>query len=406
METIQTVFEQATRDVVVDAKLLARIHNFERAFVNRNEDHIAFFGSNLMGVHTMRFRPTDRDDWFLDVLEVDELQLEEDVHALKSIDPSWKRASDVMNLSCIWLLHAILKSKHLSPAQKQEGMVNVMLILQYKFLGSLMAHYYPYPANSATMMAVVDSLSKKYALKVAGSWNSLLLERAREIVTRSIHRVTFERFDNDKDIIYMVTDIQGRLREIVKSMTAVFYEMHAKGTKINTEKSVMEIDGTVVLQDKTRKYSSYIRYMHDIVSDRPSFIRDDLVAVITDAIHTMNPRLFRETLEWMSLNHRVKGAEEVEELIDESLIFAFELIASNRSLLGHNSGLMPLLAKLKSLYMASRMADPTLVKTKELAESIVAKAVRTKSSSVVASVRTGIQLYIVLRSLAMKYYQN
>lgn len=407
MDTIKTVFDDATRDVVVDTKLIQRIHAYERAFVNRNEDHIAFFGGNLMGVHTMRFRPIDRENWFNEVLEIDELSLEESIHALKSVDPAWKRASDVMNISCIWLVYAIQNSPKLSPAQKEAASIDVLLILQYKFLGSLMAHYYPYPADQATMLAVYASLNYKFALKSAGSWNVLLHRRAKDILApKDIHRRAYMEFSPEAAILYMINDIQGRLREIVKSITRVFYEVRAKGQKITTEKSVMEIDGTAVLKDKTRKYSTYIRYTHDIIGDKNSFIRHELVNVIGDAMHTMNPRLLVETLEWMSTNHRVKGAEEVEQLVDETLIYAFELMAANRSLMSGNSGLMPLLVKLRSLYMASRMADPTLLNTKELAEKIVTNAIKTKSSSVVASVRTGVQLYLVLRALAMGYYQN
>lgn len=407
METIKSVFDEVTRDVSVDAKLIQRVHQYERAFVNRNEDHIAFFGGNLMGVHPMRFRPTDRDTWFNDVLEIDDLLLEDGIRGLKSIDPNWRRANDVMNLSCVWLLFAIQASTKLTPAQKEQGMIDTLLIMQYKFLGSLMAHFYPYPADPGTMLQAYAELSRKYALKVAGSWNNLLRSRAQELLTpRSIHRRTIDTLGDDKAVIYMVNDIQGRLREIVKSMTTVFYEVRAKGAKISTEKSVMDVDGTMVVKDKTKHYASYIRYVHDVISDRNSFIRNDLVEVIADAMHTMPPKLLVETLEWMSLNHRQKGADEIETLIDESLLFAFDLMASNRELMGKGVGLMPLLVKLRSLYMASRMSDPALLHTKDLAESIVTKAVKTKNASVIASVRTGVQLYIVLRALAKQYYQN
>lgn len=405
--TIKSVFDEVTREVTVDLKLIQRIHAYERAFINRNEDHINFFGGNLMGVYPMRFRPTDRDTWFVDVLGIDDLQLEDGVRLLKSIDPSWRRANDVMNLSCVWLLYAIHHGEKLTPAQKTQGMIDTLLIMQYKFLGSLMAHFYPYPADQAVMLAAYAELSRKYALKVAGSWNNLLRSRAEELLTpRSIHRRAIETLGDDKAVIYMVNDIQGRLREIVKSMTTVFYNVRARGLKITTEKSAMDIDGTAVFKDKTKQFSTYIRYVHDVIGDRNSFVRGDLVGVIADAMHTMNPRLLVETLEWMSLNHRRAKEDEIEQLIDETLLFAFDLITSNRDLLGPRTGLMPLLVKLRSLYMASRMSDPALLQTKDLAETVVNKAIRSKNPSVIASVRTGVQMYVVLRALAMNYYQN
>lgn len=407
MDTIKSVFEEVSKDIVVDSKMIQRIHDYERAFVNRNEDHIAFFGGNLMGVHPMRFRPVDRDTWFSDVLGIDDLLLEDGVKELKSIDPSWRRANDVMNLSCVWLLHAIHEQHDIPPALKEQGMINTLLVMQYKFLGSLMAHFYPYPADQATMLAAYASLSHKYALKVAGSWSNLLTIRAKELLSaRSIHRRTYQTFTEDKAIIYMVNDIQGRLREIVKSMTKNFYEIRARGDKITSEKSVMDIDGEIVLRDKTKPHAMYIRYIQEVLGDRNSFVREDLVNVIADAMHTMPPKLLTEALEWMSVNHRAQDGEIIDKLATESLLYAFDLMSRNRELMGSKTGLMPLLVKLRSLYMASRMSDPALLLTKELSEHVVSKAVKTKNPSVIASVRTGLQLYIVLRSLAMSYYQN
>lgn len=404
--TIKSVFEEVCKDVVVDAKMIQRLHSYERAFVNRNEDHIAFFGGNLVGVHTMRFTPSHRDAWFHDVIEVDDLALEDGMTGVAALAPAGRRANDVMNLSVVWLINQIYHSTKLSPAQKHAGSVDALLIMQYKFLGSLMAHNFRYPADHATMLAVYSQLSRKYALKAAGSWSVLLRQRAEEILSpRGIHRQAYEVMA-DGAVIYMVQDIQGRLKEIVKSLWKVFAEVRARGDKIGTDRMVMEIDGAAIVKDKSRHYSTYIRYLHSVISDRPSFLKDDLLAVVCDAMHTMPPKLLRETLEWMSINHRVKGAEEVEELVDETLIYAFNALTSNRELMGGRGDLTALLVKLRSLYMASRMSDVTLLKTKDLSESIVNKAIKTKNPSVVASVRTGVQLYIVLRALAMRFYQN
>lgn len=405
--SIKGVFEEVAAHVSIDAKLLKRIHDYERAFVNRDEDHIAFFGGNLTGVHTMRFRPSDRERWFNDVLDIDELDLSDRLASLDSIEADWKRASDAMNHSCIWLMYAILNSKTLSPSQKEKGAIDVMLILQYKFLGSLMAHYFKFPADEATMLAVYAQLSRKYALKAAGSWSALLQKRAEDMLSeRSIHHKTYMHLGPDSSINYMISDVQGRLREIIKSIWAVFDKVRKSGVKIGTEKSILETDDGVVLKDKSRQSSSYIRYAHDVIADRPSWIRAELVTIVADAMHTMPPKGLVDALEWMSLNHRVKGGEEVAELINETLLHAFELINTDRELLGTRSGLMPLLTKLRALYMASRMSDPNLLKTKELAEKVVTRAIASKNASVIASVRTGVQLYIVLRTLTMHHYQN
>lgn len=405
--TIKSVFDDvaASFDFVVDAKLIARIREFDQSFVNRNEDHIAFFGGNLTGVHPMRFRPTDREKWFEEILEMDDLQIEDGIKTLPH-NQDWVRANDVFNLSCVWLTHRIVTS-NLSPALKEEGAQLVIQVLQYKFLGSILSHWFKYPADEGTAQATLAAMSRKYLIKTSKSWHDLLCTRAKEMVSqRSVHRNAYMLMRSDKEVINMVNDIQNRLKELIKSISKIFYDLHSKGTRIASEKSVREIDGSVVLMDKTRQFSTFIRYLHEVMDDPKSFVREELVDVVADGMHTMNPRHLVATLEWMSKNRLAPRQQFITELADETLIYAFELISSDRDLYNSRGGLMPLIAKLRSMYMASRMSDESLLKTKELSERVVTSAIDTKNASVVASVRTGVQLYLVLRAMAMQYYQS
>ncbi|QVD49105.1 aldehyde dehydrogenase [Xanthomonas phage vB_XciM_LucasX] len=406
MDTIKSVFEASAPDFVVDAKLIARIRQFEREFVNRSEDHISFFGGQLTGVHPMRFRPQEREKWFIEVLDIDDLQAEEGIKRLPH-NQDWVRANDVFNLSCVWLTHRIMTSS-LAPALKEEGARLTIQILQYKFLGSILSHYFRFPADEGTALATLAQMSKKYLIKTAPSWHALLETRAEDMVSsRSVHRRAYMEMRNDKDVINMVNDIQNRLKELIKSICKIFYELHARGVKVGSERSVREaVDGSVILMDKTRQFTTFIRYLHTVMDDPKSFVREELVDVVADGMHTMDPRRLVETLEWMSKNRQAPRQQYITELADETLIYAFELIASDRELYNSRGGLTPLITKLRSMYMASRMSDPSLLKTKELSEKVVTNAIHTKNASVIASVRTGVQLYLVLRAMAMQYYQS
>mgnify|MGYP000849529658 CR=1 FL=1 len=409
METIRSVYLKAAEEVEfkVDRSLIERLAKYERDFVNRDEEHINFFGSNLVGVYQMKFRQQDRDNWFLDIVNLDELDLADALKKVSYLDPKWKRPNDPMNLSCIWLMHEIVNSKNLTAGEKQRGLELVALILQYKFMGSILSHYFKFVADKAAMEAAMAALSRKYAIKVAGTWGRLFHQRAEEIAsTRSIHYRAYSQFNSDKDITYMVNDIQSRLKELIKNIWAVFARIKEAGTRITVEKSITSYNGEDILKEKSRRFTSYLRYIHDVLPDKRSFIRDELVSVITDLMHTVPPKHLQEALEWMSLNHRVKGEERVEVLIDETLLHCFSMIVSNRTLYGHGSSLEALLGKLRALYTASRMSDTHLLKMKDLADEIVSRSVTSKNVSVQAGVRTSIQLYIVLRTLAMQHYQQ
>lgn len=402
---IKSVFEASAPDFQVDAKLIERIIRFENGFVNQNTNHIEFFGSNLTGVKPMRFQPSDRTKWFVDVLDIDEVSIEEGIEQLP-INKDWIRANDVFNHSCVWVVHKILNSD-ISPSLKEAGCIATMQVLQYRFLGSLLHRNYPYPAEEGLALATVAAMSRKFALKKAGTWHKMLYERAKDIMdTRAVHRRAYVTMESDKHVIDMISDIQNRLKEVIKAINKIFYDLHKRGVRLHTEKSVKEINGSVVLMDKTRQFSNFTRYIHTVLDDKASFVRDELLDVIADVMHTMPPQQLRQTLEWMSSNRGLRQTRYIDELVDETLIYAFETISNDRELYNARGGLTPLLVRLRSMYMASRMADQTLIKTKELAEKVVESAVNTKSPSTIASIRTGLQLYIVLRAMSMYYYQN
>lgn len=411
--SIASVFAEHTHGLAINGELVKRIHLYERAFCNANDDHLEFFGGQLMGVHPIRFKPTDRDRWFSDVLEIDELDIKDGIASVPTVKAEWKRASDAMNLSIVWLLHALWQSDLPAPL-KHQGMIDTLLILQYKFLCSLMYHFYPYPADRGTMEAAYAAMSRRYALKQAGSWNKLLRIRAEEIISNTgVHKNAYRKFNDDQATINMVSDIQGRLKKIVKTMTELFYQMRATGKRVGTDSLTLINDGQAFANESSKKWPSYIRYAHQILDDPRSFIKPELINLVADLQHTVDPRRLEEALDWMSLNHRESFPHwqprtqrpYIEEFVDEVLLYAFELMTKQKHLIVKNE-VGPVLAQLRTLYMASRMVDPSLIKAKDMADRIVEASVKSRNPSMLASVRTSIQLYLVLRVLALSHYAN
>jgi len=406
-DSIRSVFEEECSHLVADMKLLKRIQNYAISFVNKNEDHIEFFGGNLTGVQVVRFLDSDRNRWFSEILEVDEEPVAERLHALPEVDTDWKISSDAMNLSCVYLCYFIYNSKHLNDVQKHDGMIDVVSVLQYKYLTSLLYHYFRYPASRATAEATYAQLSYKYNLKQCGSWSAFLLMRSEDIISKDgIHHNVIQKLDKDGEVIEMLNDTQGRIRDTLKNICNVFMTMHKSGVGISTVSSIMEHNHSVVLKDKTKNLLTYGHYLNSIVTDKNSFIREELADIVEKLMHTMPPKLFRETLVWISLNYGQSGASVIEEVLNETLIHAFDYLDQNRSLVHNTADLPTLLGRLKGVYMSSRSTETTLLSLREKTEEIVKNATDIKSESLISSIRTGILLYIVLRSLTMNYYTS
>ena len=73
---IREAFTKVAGHVNFDRALAKRLSGFQTGFVAKNEEHMAFFGGNLTGAHIVRFTSQDRDKFFIDIVNVDELELD------------------------------------------------------------------------------------------------------------------------------------------------------------------------------------------------------------------------------------------------------------------------------------------------------------------------------------------
>jgi hypothetical protein len=405
-ESIKTIFDDECKSLKIDARFVRAIHLYQVAFVNKNREHIEFFGGHLLGVQTVKFMPSDRDRWFSEILKVEEGPLTNRLLQLEAVDPEHKViGSDTMNLSAVWITHALMSAKGLSDKQKHEAAVDVMMVLQYKFLTSLLSHYFKYPADRSVAEATYASLSGRYLIKQYDNWLALFRGRGEDIMSDDgIHADTIEKMKNDDDIIDMLNDIQGRIRDMLKNIYGEFMLVHANSGGIVSTSSVVEHDGAEILRDKTKNLSAYSRYIKGVVTDKNSFIREELVNIICKLMDTMPPRLFRETLTYMSDNYQQRHSSDIEEVLDKALVHSFAYISDHRELVSKNTDLAELLSRLRGVYTSSRSTDPELFTLRETTQNLVKRATGNKNESVIASVRTGILLYVILRSYTMRYF--
>uniref|UniRef100_A0AAU7PFJ5 Uncharacterized protein n=1 Tax=Burkholderia phage vB_BgluM-SURPRISE13 TaxID=3159457 RepID=A0AAU7PFJ5_9VIRU len=410
---IKKVLDAEFDHLPVDKKLLDRVLKYEKDFINKNEDHITFFGGHLMGVQVVRFDPRDRQYWFDEILEINEQALEEPLYALRDphhpkdplIDPEFNVRSDVMNITCGYLIHRFLTANNLPHDKQKEGAEAVVRIMLYKFLTSLLWNYFKYPANPAVAEATYNALSLKFGLKKNGNWKKYLDERAHITVEPgSIHYKTLVEMKNDEQFLYFIGDTQGRIRGTVKSIYSIFDQMNKAGIKIVSASSVMEYDGEMILKDKSRTYQSEIRYISDVIGDRGSFIKPELLKIIEKSVPTANPDMLLKTLQWMSDNAGYGKDDIVNQLTTKTVIYSFNYLAQNPGLIKGKRDISGVLFRLRGSFMASRSSDEDLMQLREMAEQIAGFATGSRNDTVKKSIRTAVLLYIIGRIMAKDYY--
>ncbi len=410
---IKQVLDEELNDIKINNDFYKKLVRIETSFVNKNPEHVEFFGGALLGVQVVRFTPEDRDKLFDDLLGVDEKQIEEILYNAKTsngqlvINRDFIISSDVFNIMSVWIIHQIHNSRYLSEKDKEEAKIRMCMYLLYRFMTSLLYNLFKYPADEAVAQATYNSLNYKFILKQKGSWGATIRYIAENAVAKdSIHAKVISNMDDDSAVVNMLNDIQGRIRDMLKNVYSKFMEIHQAGIKLANTSSVIETDGEFVLKDKQKSLLNYTRYIKSIIPDKNSLIKQELIDVICNMMHTMPQKTLVQSLEWMSTNYSYMKDNTIEDAVDAIMENAFDYLSENKSLLHNRANIQEIIFKLRGSYMSSRSNEPSMIKARDLTKTIISKSIKSKNESIVAATRTGLMIYIVLRALCMRHYSN
>jgi hypothetical protein len=140
-----------------------------------------------------------------------------------------------------------------------------------------------------------------------------------------------------------------------------------------------------------------------VLQDRNSFIKTELVDVVSEAMTGVDTKHVVEGLEFLQTNYGNQKYPFIVQLVDDVLIHAFDYIQSK----GYRATQIDvIIAKLRFLYTASRSVNEVVLKIRDEGDLIVKESVSSSNRDVLAAVRTAIFLYVVLRTLTRDYYKR
>ena len=402
---IKQIFDEASRSVRFDVSLSRSIQKYVGDLMNRNEDHVLFFGSNLTGVYDLRFKTSDRNEWFIDIKDLDEFDLRKRVLSESVLDPNWVRANDVFNLDCLYTVHRFLNS-NLNDREKEKAINATFMALNIKLLGSIMAAYFKYKCDERVAQETYARLSRKFYIKKFGSWRSVLEKRSGDIVAPGSKWLPILKdFTDDEQLAQCISDIQGRLRSMIKYVWEVFSKVREDDAKFNHTSSTFEIEGEKVIQALKRDADKYLRYAHEIVLDRNTFIKPEILKVVDAEMRTLSQKLLLDALEHFVVQAN-SGKRDIEGFITDTVQHAINTINDDRTAARHLSDISWLLNKEKLLFMASKTNDPLVFRARKTAERIVREACKTKNNTMIAALKTGVIIYLVGRVFTYSHYQG
>lgn len=398
---IKDILAKTMSHVKVNQALVRDIDYYVNSYLNKNEDHVSFFGSNLTGVTRIVYGNDDRNAWAIEILDIDEIEIKSRVKALDHIGSDWVRGTDGVNLSLIYTMHLIHHST-LSTTSKRQAIINCLVILQAKFLSSLLYGYFKHPVSEKLALAVYDALSRKFYIKKYGTWLAILQARAESIYDHD-HKNTIVTFETDERIQYMITDVQTRIKSMILNIYDVTMKLNAKGVGVGSNSMMVKMEDSIEVRSIERDFDNYRNYLNQVIQEPRAFIKDEIVDIISDSITTMPKKLLYDMLLVVSSKAQTNDTK-FNEKTEDILIYTFDYFRENKRSVNDLSNLGRLVVALKSLFTASKTNSTTVINLREYFDKMVKDNIKSRNPATIAGLRTGIVLYIILRTLTKNFY--
>ena len=156
-----------------------------------------------------------------------------------------------------------------------------------------------------------------------------------------------------------------------------------------------------MVKERTKGVDSQIPVFLDMMSDRDSFIKKDLIDIVRSINRNTSVSAIETVLDWMSkssidpqLSSIVKG------FTTDVLVYSQDLI-DNRMPEVNRRDFATILVKVKNYYLSTRIENNEIDKIRLVGEDIIKRSLNRKKihRSLIMSTRTSVILYITLRNL-------
>lgn len=383
----------------------------------------------LLGVTKIVFTDSDQK-MFFDIFHINREEFKEAYHKSKAVfyvkykdesdsvgkEQLKKVGSDPFNGFVTYLCHCISISQ-LPETLKINGISNVISLMQYKFFTSVISNAFQYPANEDVMQYTIEHLSALFTIRQpeTSTWYLLMKEKALEIYKpKAIHYDTIRKYDDDDKIVYIITDIQTKIRKFLINVIRVYHTNHQENKKIITTSAVSTIDGNKVIQSIN---SSFQNVIGNVVSDAINinrFIDRNLVTLTA----SLNQKLSNESVNKMLIAFSTVAAEQYKSGKADLTVHKNNdtLYIGYRSLLSaiiqkslrfcvingvNMQSKKDILIKIKFAFTSSKINNQDVSDIKESISKFIEDNKVTSNISLIPALRISFVLYIIM--LSFKY---
>lgn len=380
------------------------VYNFTTRTVGMT-NYTEFFGSPYLGLQKIVFTTGDENEWFTSIFDADSDTIYNELINSKVVKKEWHVVSNPFNMSIPYLMYQAYHSKKLKEDSKRRALKDLICMYHYKCFTSILANDYPYLARKEVAVETYNRLSLKYDIKRYGSWRSLIEARAEFITDpkTGIHFETFTTMNNDAKIVYMVGDIQDRLRGVVNDINKVFHDVKNKTDIITISGNTVKMEDGITIKNVAKEVPQYKNYIEQVLASENAFYKSELIepaCKISEFGGT--DKLAYIVRNFPSFYNDEKKGEIPRKFVDDLTVHLFEYIHLNGL---NKTHIVDLARKMKGAYNSPRSVNETVLFLRAFGDEYVSSQTGIKTPSTIISLRTSFLVYMCLRIITKDYYQ-
>ena len=393
-DRLRKAFDSVFNKLVIDRKLASKLRHYVSGILSR-EGNVEWLGSNLLGVHSIRFFDSDRNRLFDEVINIDEDYLSELIKESHSINTDWQVAGDTYNLTIVYLLHLMIPK--FGDKEILAAAIDLVTILQFKFYSSIYYHFFPKPVDLPAAEAAYSMLSMKFDIRRLGNWGLHMAERATYFSSPEYPNYdAVKRFDAPDMVLRYITDLNTRTKQTVKDYYAVLDRVRRENARVVSQSARVELDGQSVIRDKVGALEIAKQNLFDASYDINNLYKEELARVVLEMVPKASPAALKTLLTYIAGLPIGKKRDEVNSIMEDTLSHAFDEIVTNR--INFNDA-VTVLQRMRALYQASKSPNPYVLSLRSRIEKLAAKETHIRHESALAALRNALLLYFLIRSL-------
>jgi hypothetical protein len=399
--------------IPITPALFKMIQGFCTSFEVKGTHSLAL-NSPYIGINPIYFLPQDQQ-FIFDSCNVDYHDVKKKISMCGAVNLDFKVASDTYNLFTLWLCHLVLRS-NLTAVMKNDFLVILLKLLHYKFFTSLVKHSYPYGATENVMHKALEGMSAKFDIKKpeTSTWRLLIEQRCREIIDlkRGIHVGTLDTFMPDQKILYVISDIQTRIRNQITLINREYYRCKHENEQIGDYGLSTTIDGEQMIREVDAVFDQMFTELSTMAPNPAKLIDTNDITIIAKI--TGNPRLDLSRTMLMKFSdlasHQLRNHTQ-DLTVNEGentyyvgyRVLLKHILQDTYSVLAKSGGIdfrnrADVLIRSANLYRSSRISDRNILDVKNSVERMLKSFDLSRREATISYLKTSFVLYFLLRS--------